>query len=78
MEKMFFQCTKFDQDLSNWNVSNVTNMQQMFYQCLTQGFRPKKTSFTSGLLGGKRNRKNKRKTLKKSNNKKRKTKKYTF
>ena len=33
---------------------------------------------TITTVGGKRNRKNKRKTLKKSNNKKRKTKKYTF
>ena len=33
---------------------------------------------TMPTMGGKRNRKNKRKTLKKSNNKKRKTKKYTF
>jgi surface protein len=31
MFAMFSKTTAFNQDLSNWNVSNVTNMSQMFY-----------------------------------------------
>ena len=30
---MFFECTKFDCDLSNWDVSKVENMSNMFYNC---------------------------------------------
>jgi surface protein len=30
MSQMFFSATKFNQDLNNWNVSNVTNMTDMF------------------------------------------------
>ena len=32
-KKMFFNCSKFNQDLNNWNVSNVTNMMYMFFCC---------------------------------------------
>ena len=27
---MFYECTKFNQDISEWDVSNVTNMERMF------------------------------------------------
>ena len=30
---MFFKCNKFNQDISNWNVSNVTDMTGMFDGC---------------------------------------------
>ena len=30
---MFRNAVNFDQDLTNWDVSNVTNMKQMFYAC---------------------------------------------
>ena len=30
---MFYKCSKFNQDISNWNVSNVKNMYGMFYMC---------------------------------------------
>ena len=30
MEGMFYNC-KFDGDISEWDVSNVTNMYEMFY-----------------------------------------------
>ena len=30
---MFYDCIKFDCDLSNWDVNNVTNMRWMFYNC---------------------------------------------
>ena len=30
MQGMFWQCAVFDQDLSNWDVSNVTKMNNMF------------------------------------------------
>ena len=29
---MFYNATSFNQDISNWNVSNVTDMERMFYQ----------------------------------------------
>ena len=32
---MFIGCDKFDNDLSKWNVSNVTNMEKMFIGCRT-------------------------------------------
>ena len=32
-EKMFYNCENFDCDLSNWNVSNVTNMLCLFDSC---------------------------------------------
>jgi len=33
MQAMFSNCGKFDQPLINWDVSNVTSMENMFYQC---------------------------------------------
>ena len=30
---MFNGCEAFNQDVSNWNVSNVTNMHAMFFRC---------------------------------------------
>ena len=30
---MFSRCIKFNCDLSNWNVSKVENMSNMFYNC---------------------------------------------
>ena len=30
---MFVECYNFNADLSNWNVSNVTNMESMFFDC---------------------------------------------
>ena len=30
---MFISCEKFNQDISKWDVSNVTNMSCMFYNC---------------------------------------------
>ena len=31
MESMFYYALAFNQDISGWDVSNVTNMQNMFY-----------------------------------------------
>ena len=33
MVGMFFECTKFNSDLSQWDVSSVTDMEGMFYGC---------------------------------------------
>ena len=33
MEGMFYGCKAFNQDISNWDVSNVTDMSCMFYMC---------------------------------------------
>ena len=33
MHGMFYNCKEFNQDISNWDVSNVTNMHGMFYNC---------------------------------------------
>ena len=33
MECMFWDCKKFNSDLSNWDVSNVENMVEMFDGC---------------------------------------------
>ena len=33
MNSMFYNAFVFDQDISNWNVSNVTNMSGMFTNC---------------------------------------------
>jgi surface protein len=30
---MFFDCYKFNSDLSNWDVSNGENFERMFYGC---------------------------------------------
>ena len=30
---MFFECPKFDCDLSDWDVSNVIDMKGMFFNC---------------------------------------------
>ena len=30
---MFLGCQSFNQDISNWDVSNVRNMRSMFYGC---------------------------------------------
>ena len=30
---MFYNCKKFNQDISKWNVSNVKDMSFMFYGC---------------------------------------------
>ena len=30
---MFYECESFNQDISNWDVSNVENMSNMFYEC---------------------------------------------
>ena len=33
MSHMFFECEAFNQDISTWNVSKVTNMAYMFGFC---------------------------------------------
>jgi surface protein len=33
MEGMFQNCSWFNTDLNNWNVSSVTNMKEMFTGC---------------------------------------------
>ena len=30
---MFYGCESFNQDISNWNVSNVKNSRKIFYNC---------------------------------------------
>ena len=30
---MFYNCKSFNQDISNWDVSNVKNMSEMFIGC---------------------------------------------
>ena len=32
MQKMFYMCINFNQSLSNWDKSNVENMNDMFYK----------------------------------------------
>jgi surface protein len=42
MESMFEGCTNFNQDLSKWNVDNVTNWVDMFKHCrLRRAYKPK-------------------------------------
>jgi surface protein len=33
MNGMFDYCESFNQDISNWDTSNVANMKDMFYNC---------------------------------------------
>jgi surface protein len=33
MERMFYNCTNFNQQLNSWNTSNVRHMDNMFYNC---------------------------------------------
>ena len=33
MYAMFHECHSFNQDISEWDVSNVTNMYSMFFEC---------------------------------------------
>ena len=33
MYSVFYCCENFNYDLSNWDVSNVNNMKDMFYNC---------------------------------------------
>ena len=34
-EKLFYDKVSFNENLSGWNVSNITNMSQMFYGCVS-------------------------------------------
>ena len=37
-----FYCSKFNGDISNWNVSNVTNNTDIFYKCpIKEKYKPK-------------------------------------
>ena len=38
---MFYDCMKFDCDLSNWDISNVENMFFVFYNCTSLKNKPK-------------------------------------
>ena len=42
MDYMFSECKSFNQDISKWDVSNVTNMAGMFAEC---------TSFNQDISG---------------------------
>ena len=33
MRYMFWECKSFNQDISNWDVSKVTDMRYMFFWC---------------------------------------------
>ena len=33
MHEMFYGCKSFNQDISDWDVSNVTDMSRMFFMC---------------------------------------------
>nr|WP_321257884.1 BspA family leucine-rich repeat surface protein [Campylobacter sp.] len=44
MKRMFWGCKKFNQPLNSWNVSNVTDMSDMFLGCgIDKKNLPKKT-----------------------------------
>ena len=39
---MFYECESFNQDISNWDVSNVTDMNGMFANCpIKEKYKPK-------------------------------------
>ena len=39
---MFWHCENFNQDISNWNVSNITDMDGIFYDCnIEEKYKPK-------------------------------------
>ena len=39
---MFYGCDKFNQNISNWDVSNVKDMLFMFYKCpIKRKYKPK-------------------------------------
>ena len=39
---MFYDCEEFNQDISNWDVSNVTTNRYMFYECpIEKKYKPK-------------------------------------
>ena len=42
MSFMFGNCESFNQDISKWNVLNVTNARSMFYNCpIKEEYKPK-------------------------------------
>ena len=39
---MFLECKKFNKDISNWDISNVTNNYNMFDDCpIEEKYKPK-------------------------------------
>ena len=42
MNSMFYGCEAFNQDISRWDVSNVTNMKYIFNYCpIEEKYKPK-------------------------------------